>query len=108
MPVQIDWDANWQRTLYDDPGWFLVLDNAAVIVEIGARRRCPVHTGRLRDSIHQVWTRDIEGRHVVQVGSDLDYALPVELGHTADNGHHVPAQPYLRPGLDDLNGWTVG
>ncbi|MFJ1539288.1 HK97 gp10 family phage protein [Micromonospora chalcea] len=104
-------------------------------VERGAKRRCPVSEdgsngnppGHLRDSITASEVgRDAAGLYV-DVGTDVDYALPVELGsrpHVIESGGDYPlrnpktgqvfgrrvnhpgtkAQPYLRPALDDLRG----
>lgn len=57
----------------------------------GARRRAPVDTGRLRDSIKVVKTRN-----GYAFGSDLDYAIHQEFGT-----RWQPGTPFIRPGLDD-------
>ena len=58
-----------------------------------AKRRCPVETGMLRDSIHT--HEQVQGaRAAFAVGSDLPYAAGVELGTLG----HSP-QPYLAPAL---------
>lgn len=63
----------------------------AAELEAEARRRCPVDTGGLRDSIRAgVRAQDADIEAVV--GSTLDYAAPMELGTL----HHPPA-PYLAP-----------
>jgi hypothetical protein len=102
----------------------LALDPAAEIVLAGAKRLCPVDTGRLRESLHVEHGRDEQGEYR-DVGSDLDYALPVEVGsrpHVIKSHGDYPlrnrrtgqvfgplvhhpgarAQAYLRPALDDL------
>ncbi len=56
---------------------------------------CPVDTGKLSKSIEK--RRVGRGRHV---GSWLDYAAPVELGHETEAGTWVPAQPFVRPAID--------
>ncbi len=62
-----------------------------------AQRVAPVDTGRLQSSIEVVKESDAHYR----VGSDLDYAAPVELGYRHhQSGRHIPAQPYLRPAID--------
>lgn len=54
-----------------------------------AMMRCPVDTGRLRNSItHQV----DEGEKAVYIGTNVEYAPYVELGT-----HAQKAQPFLRP-----------
>lgn len=66
---------------------------AAAMEEVGlaaegfAKRRCPVDTGNLRNSI----THAAEGG-TAYVGTNVEYAAYVELG-TA----RTQAQPYLRP-----------
>lgn len=62
-------------------------------VESAAKRTCPVDTGRLRSSITHSLERDGKGL-VGFVGSDVDYAIYVELGT-----RYSRAQPYLRPAL---------
>ena len=54
-----------------------------------AIEKCPVDTGNLRDSI----AKSGDGRNFA-VGTDVDYALAVELG-TA----HTNPQPFLEPAL---------
>jgi len=67
--------------LFDGPdseaGKFLA--RKAVLVESRAKRNTPVDTGRLRASItHELGS---EGRDLVaRIGTNVDYALPVELG----------------------------
>lgn len=107
---------------------------AAERVTQEAKRRCPVSpqgsgdnpSGHLRSSIG--WELGRTGRDLhADVGTDVDYALPVELGsrpHVIEShgdyplrnrrtgqvfGRRVnhpgnPAQPYLRPALDSLHG----
>lgn len=58
----------------------------AEAVAAKARRRVPIDTGELRDSIH------VEGTDVVV---DADHALPVEVG-TVDTA----AQPFLTPAAE--------
>lgn len=66
---------------------------AAAMEEVGlaaegfAKRRCPVDTGNLRNSIAHVADGD-----TAYVGTDVEYAAYVELGTT-----RTRAQPYLRP-----------
>ena len=69
----------------------VMLRKVAEAAAEGARRRAPVDTGRLRDSIS---SEDETGR--AWYGTDVDYALFQELGT-----RYQPAQPYLRPALDD-------
>lgn len=98
---------------------------AAQKVTQGAKRRCPTRTGRLRSSIGWDLTGGGGGLHA-DIGTDVDYALYVEFGtkpHVIRSHgpwplrsakgevfgpvvHHpgTPAQPFLRPALDDLRG----
>jgi len=65
-------------------------------VQRGAKRRCPVDTGRLRASIAEELGED--GRGLVEViGTDVEYGAYVELGTS-----RAAAQPFLRPALDDV------
>lgn len=68
---------------------------AAAVEEVGlaaegfAKRKCPVDTGNLRNSI----THAVEsGEDAVYVGTNVEYAAYVELGTS-----RTQAQPYLRP-----------
>lgn len=62
---------------------------AALLVERTAKRMCPVRTGTLRRSI----TRQI-GKREARVGSNVEYALYVEMGTKRWVG-----KPFLRPAL---------
>lgn len=62
-------------------------------IERGAKRRCPVDTGRLRASVNHDLEVDARGL-VVKVGTDVDYAGYVEFGT-----QHTRAQPFLIPAL---------
>lgn len=88
-----------------------------------AKKRCPVDTGRLRNSIHSDLTSDGFG---IRVGTNVNYAPDVEFGtkpHTIkpkdsealrwedENGEHfakkvehpgTEAQPFLRPAIDKV------
>jgi len=74
-----------------------------------AKQKCPVREGRLRGSIsHNRISEDTES-----IGTDVEYAAPVELGHHQQPGRYVPAigkrlvadhvaaRPFLKPALDD-------
>lgn len=63
-----------------------------------AKQLCPVDTGRLRSSISYALERDSKGL-VGIVGTDVDYALPVELGT-----RFADPQPFLRPALSAAGG----
>ena len=69
------------------------LEEIGLLAEGYAKRKCPVDTGRLRNSItHQV---DSGGRSVY-IGTNVEYAPHVELGTRRQQ-----AQPYLRPAATD-------
>lgn len=70
------------------------LQRRALDVEASAKDLVPVDTGRLRASITTQLGQDSESLFA-DVGSDVEYAAPVEFGTT-----RVRAQPYLRPALD--------
>lgn len=78
-------------------------------IESYAKNLCPVDTGNLRNSI----THSTENGNTVVVGSAVEYAPYVELGHRQEPGRYVPAigrrlvadhvapRPYLRPALEN-------
>ena len=62
-----------------------------------AKKLCPVDTGRLRNSItHARYDQNTE-----VVGSNVDYAPYVELGHRTTAGNHIPGKPFLRPAAEN-------
>lgn len=62
-----------------------------------AKRLCPVDTGNLRNSItHQQFDESTE-----VIGSNVEYAPFVELGHFTAAGTKVAAQPFLRPAAEN-------
>ena len=84
------------------------------LIEDSAKLKCPVDTGALRDSITS--SVDDSGKTVVgQVGPNMPYAAYVEFGTGiagagspgAGAGPYspswpgMPAQPYMRPALDE-------
>ena len=90
-----------------------IIDNAlraaALVVMNDAKRRAPAITGNLRRAIHVGGFGDglespttgsnigrAPGRHAVSVGTNVVYARAIEYGRAAG-----PAQPYLRPALDE-------
>lgn len=74
-----------------------------------AKQLCPVDTGRLRSSI----THQREGNDTEVIGTNVEYAPYVEIGHHQEAGRYVPAigkrlvkdyvpgKPYLRPSLEN-------
>lgn len=106
----------------------LDLTRKALRVQSGARRRCPVDTGRLRSSIRWTIERDAKGLYA-EVGTEVEYAASVHNGHKAfvisvpagayaanrNTGFivqgptdlHIPAtqgKPFLRDALQDITG----
>lgn len=73
-----------------------LLKRLGLKVQRGAKRRCPVDTGRLRASIAEELGEDSRGL-VEVIGTDVTYAPHVEYGTS-----RMAAQPYLRPALDDV------
>lgn len=77
--------------------------------ETYAKKKCPVDTGRLKGSI----THKLEGKEAVYVGTNVEYAPYVELGHDQEVGRYVPAigkrlvashvdgKPFIRPAVED-------
>jgi phage gpG-like protein len=62
-----------------------------------AKKICPVKTGRLRNSItHQQYDDSTE-----VVGTNVEYAPYVELGHRTSGGKHVAGKPFLRPAAEN-------
>lgn len=61
-----------------------------------AKKKCPVDTGRLRNSITHV-VRASE--KAVYIGTNVEYGPYVELGT-----RHMKAQPYLRPAASGHQG----
>lgn len=69
------------------------LESVGLAAEGHAKRKCPVDTGRLRNSItHQIQSSE----KAVYIGSNVEYAPYVELGT-----HEHEAQPFLRPAASE-------
>lgn len=68
-------------------------------IESGAKRRCPVRTGRLRSSIHTEIESDLSG----SVGTNVEYGPHVEWGTVKR-----PARPFLYPAFDEETPLLVG
>jgi HK97 gp10 family phage protein len=82
------------------------LEAAALIVQNDAKRRAPVLTSTLSRSIHMQTISGSPADAAVAVGTDVPYARRIEFGFmnmTDSLGRlfHQPAQPYLRPALDE-------
>lgn len=77
-----------------------------------AQDLCPVDTGRLRDSITHAYNDDNE-QVTLLVGTNVEYAPYVELGHRQQPGRFVPkikkrlkrswvpGKPFLRPAFEN-------
>lgn len=64
--------------------------------ETYAKKICPVDTGRLRNSItHQQYDDNTEA-----VGTNVEYAPFVELGHHTSGGTFVAGKPFLKPAAE--------
>jgi phage gpG-like protein len=88
------------------------------IVEGHAKEYCPVNTGNLRNSITYVFEDDPdhpsnENEVTVIIGTNVEYAPYVELGHNQEVGRYVPAikkrlvkefvaaRPFLAPAMNN-------
>jgi len=61
-----------------------------------AKKLCPVDTGRLRNSItHQQYDENTE-----VIGSNVEYAPYVELGHHTSGGKFIAGKPFLKPAAE--------
>lgn len=77
--------------------------------ETYAKKLCPVDTGNLRNSI----THQREGDDTELIGTSVEYAPYVEIGHHQTPGRYVPAigkrlvasyvpgKPYMAPALEN-------
>jgi len=72
-----------------------------------AKEACPVKTGNLRNSITNSFDEMDETGHpadgavTIYVGTSVEYAPYVELGHRKRNGGFVQAKPFLRPAMEN-------
>lgn len=94
-----------------------ILNKACVLVENDAKKKCPVNTGELRNSI----THEVNGTEAI-VGTNTSYAPYIEFGtgifSSEGNGRQTPwsfqdvqghwhttigqhPQPFLNPALDE-------
>ena len=81
---------------------------AALIPQNASKGLVPRVTGTLMRSIHM---EDVPGELAVVVGTDVDYARRIEFGFADTDSlgrtYNQPAQPYLRPALDENRGAIV-
>lgn len=68
------------------------LDKVGLVAEGYAKRLCPVDTGRLRNSI----THQLRGSKEVIIGTNVEYAPYVELGHKTKGGKTVDGVHFLK------------
>lgn len=76
----------------------------AFLITNEAKRRAPYLTGNLRRSIGPETTQKTAKKATIAIGTNVEYAGIQEFGGTTSiNGRtiQVPAQPYLRPALDE-------
>ena len=67
------------------------LEEIGLTAEAYAKLKCPVDTGRLRNSITHAVDDD-----TAYIGTNVEYAAYVEMGTS-----HTRAQPYLKPAITD-------
>ena len=85
------------------------LEKMGGTAETYAKKACPVDTGRLKNSI----THKMDGKDTVYVGTNVEYAPYVELGHDQEVGRyveaigarlvasHVDGKPFIRPAVEN-------
>lgn len=69
-----------------------LVGKTALNIQLGAKRRCPVRTGALRNSI----TVDFYGTMSAEIGPHMPYAPYVEFGT-----RKMAAQPFLFPAFEE-------
>lgn len=69
----------------------VALEEIGLTAEGFAKKKCPVDTGRLRNSISHASTED-----TAYVGTNVEYAVYVEMGTV-----NTKPQPYLRPAITE-------
>jgi len=62
-----------------------------------AKKLCPVDTGNLRNSI----THQQKDDKTEVIGTNVEYAPYVELGHHTPGGGKVAAKPFLKPAAEN-------
>lgn len=76
---------------------YKALEAVGMQAENYAKGLCPVDTGNLRNSI----THEVENETTVAIGSNVEYAAYVEMGHRTATGGQVAPQPYLAPAIEN-------
>jgi HK97 gp10 family phage protein len=69
---------------------------AGILVQGRAKKKCPVDTGLLRNSISERTQREDGDTVISEVGTNVEYAPNVEFGTSKQK-----AQPYLEPALKE-------
>lgn len=81
----------------------IISEGGSILVE-EAQERCPVDTGKLRDSIKFTVTERTPTRITGVVRPHKPYGARVEMGFMQTDrlgrNYHQPAEPYMRPALD--------
>jgi hypothetical protein len=71
----------------------------AIKVANGARRRCPVDTGRLRSSINVTYPVMLADMMGARIGTNVEYAIYVHEGT-----RYMVGRPFLEEALQDARG----
>lgn len=86
----------------------VALEQIGLVAERYAKELCPTDTGRLKNSISHATDGDNE-----YIGTNVEYAPYVELGHHQEVGRYVPAigkrlvreyvppKPFLKPAAEE-------
>ena len=62
----------------------------------------PNENGEIKQGTYTGHTPKKKGEYTVYVGTNVEYAAYVEMGHIqAGSGKHVPAKPYIKPAIVD-------
>lgn len=108
MEVRIETDNTEAVKALLEAGIVRALEAVGLQAEGYAKRKCPVDTGNLRNSITHMVSSD-----TVYIGTNVEYAAYVEYGHSQEVGRYVPAlgarlkqpfvkaRPFLKPALND-------
>lgn len=74
----------------------VILEAWGFLGERYAKELCPVDTGRLKNSI----THAQDGNSEL-IGTNVEYAVPVETGHIMPNGKFVKPKPFIQPAIEN-------
>lgn len=89
MAISVKVESNVKEVMSaKDKATMKALEMIGLQCEKYAKMKCPVQTGRLRNSI----THDVRmDEETVYVGTNVEYAPYVEFGHMQEVGRYVPA-----------------